>query len=1407
MKTLQKYLIYAVAAIVATVCIVFAGALIWINTNHALSLIQTRINAIIPGEIIVERHELSLLTPGIELHGVSILDPRGIVLAGAEQLSVELSWRPIFQKEIRITSILLSQPWADLAIQESEGLNLIRVFVPESGRKENDVPKSGGGGFPFNIVCKNARIINGRLSFVMSDKGLRLHASGISASAEGDLTRQHATLDLQASDLRFSGAGIQLEPAHIDLKSRLDGDQLAVSGLVIETGQTKVNLAGAAEDLFSAPTADIVLAINGQLEDLKKIFGLSGEYAGPLAAKLTVAGVMANPDARLNLSLRRSRLAGQPLDSGELRIDLHDRQAVIEPLVLRLAEGSTVLKGTVDLQHAFSKGFFNGPSDVDHIAYDLQLEPDIPNLNPWLNRFVDLSGGLTGRLSLSGNGVTPKGICADLSLRASGKNLLAAGMDRPLNADMTVAARMEKRNLTVSQIKGVADGVDISGDGHYQMDAGAFAGNLKLSAQNLARALAVAGVSGVDGNFTAKISANGDLAQPQFQLDVVADDLSVDAYRFGNVALKADLDPDGNLTLENLTLKNQGSHIHGNGHIRLKTGGGIDPNFDNTVTLLLETASVSDFMQPAPLEGVFDGQFALNGPLTSLSGGLSLKGRSLKADAFTIGDADTHLRLKDGMVEMTRLEIRNQSSAIDATGNVQLFSKGSLRLLDNPAFHLLSSSDHVDPGHFIEFASGDFRFSSELAGRIENPDGNIELSGRRLNVAGQFVETLALDGRFQDRRFWIDRLSAQFAPGEVIGASGWLGLDKAVDLHLNSAGVAVSRIQYLKDYFPGEGNLHVDIAAKGVIDNPDIDGRVIVTDIRVNDEVLDDVDLNFSLRDMQAKVHGYLNFQMDVDCDLRHGDFDARMTFDRTETAAYFKAAGKPQFHGTLTGDVQANGNIRDVANAAAQVELSAVNLLFEDIPLIQSDRIALQLSEKKLSINAFDMSILTEGHLRMQGDAMIRGDINVAVDSRIPLAVAKKFSDAFGDATGMVMLDGKISGETNLPQFDARIDLEDIGMTVPGLAQRLRRLNGSILVTPRSISTDNLKGYLDTGAFSLSGRVDHQNFVPVGVDLDIAARSMPLEVIDTLSVVVNGDIQITGQDRSATARGEIILLEGIYFKDVNTSLLQVASTATERRRSVAPNTEPMAIPYFDTVNLNIAIGHRQPFAVENNVAQMDISPDLKIGGTLANPIISGRAQVRDGIITFQKRDFDITKGVVDFINPYRTEAEIDIESEAEIRTWEITLALKGKLDNLDVTLTSVPSETEADILSLILLGRTTQELSSGQGGIQRTTSQIMAGMIADTFGDEIKRNTGVDILQVENTDSDNGEDASGVKVTVGKHLSNRMTVKYAIETINGETKQWAIMEYKLLERILVNGSQSTTGLFGAELIYRIEFR
>ena len=1405
MKTMLKPMLLIAATLAAAVCIVFWSALFWIKSNHGLQWVQSRVNTVIPGKIAIESHRLSLLQPSLDLYGVALHDPQGLALAGLAHLSVELDWWALWRREIRIKRLLLQGPWTDLAVDEAAGINMMNALVSPAREKETEAPTPEGTGFPFNIVCESIQLTDGRFTFTPSDDAMRLEATGLALSAQGNLMARSGSLELAVGSLRFSSPGIRPEPAHIVFKANLNGDKLSVTALDVTSGQTTLRLSGSAGRLYTTPLMDGVLSVDSQLHELKSIFNLAGDYSGHAKATLNLKGTVINPEARLVLTVDNGRLAGQAVDRGDLIIDLKDRQVSIEPASWRIAAGTVTLKGTVNLREAFPTGFLAPPIDVNAIAYALTLVPDIPDLGPWLKPLIDIKGATTGRVSLFGSGVMPSDMSARLTAEASGKRLLAPGMAQPVDADVNLSARMNRGTISISRLNAAADGVKLTGDGHFQMDNGALAGKLSLTADDLSRALALVGIPSVNGACAALLTVDGNLNRPQFSVDLASKNLQVETYTLGDLNVEANLDHDGQLNLTTLSLQNRDSRIQGNGHLRLlPAGGGFDPEFVNALDLTLQTLSAADFMKSPPINGTLDGRLQMGGPLGSLTGELSLDGKALVTDVVRIGEVAARLRLNAGTVFVDRLRLRNQDSTVNAAGSIHLMAPGTLHLVDDPSVDFTADSDHLDPGHFFDAASGDFSFTAVLKGSLEEPAGRFTLNGRQANLAGQAIETISLEARLADSRLWLDRFIAAVAPGEQIEGGGWMDLDKTIDVKVKSDGISVTRIERLHEFFPGEGMLRFDVTTQGSMQNPDIDGVLTVSDIIVNDGAIEDVNLTFSLHDMLARVTGNLNFDMDAACNLKKGDFDARLTFDRTETGSYFKAAGQPDLHGTLTGRVQASGNIRDAANASADVDLNAFHLLFKDISLIRSDRMVARLANQELIIPEFEAALLDSGRLRLTGEARVGGRLNLDIDGRIPLTAAGIFSDELADAAGTLILKGDISGDTADPQIHARIDLENIGMTVPGLVQKLHDLNGSIHLTSGNIRIDALNGLLDTGTFSINGSIAHEKFTPTQVNLSIDAKSLPLEVPDTLAVLLNGDIKITGSQRDAAARGEIVLLEGVYYKDVKINLLQLA---TSRQRAVAPAAEPASIPYFDRVDLNIAVSHRQPFVVQNNLAQLEISPELKIGGRLAHPIVSGRAQVREGTVTFQKKTFEVTKGIIDFVNPYRTEAEIDIQSQTQIRTWRINLGIKGTPENLDITLTSQPAETDADILSLILFGRTAQELTAGEGGAQRTTGQIMAEMIADTFGADIKKTTGVDILQLETNGSSDGQDAASVKVTVGKHLSDRMTVKYAVESKDGEVVQRAITEYKLLEHILVSGFQDNQGVFGSELVFRIEFR
>jgi hypothetical protein len=92
-------------------------------------------------------------------------------------------------------------------------------------------------------------------------------------------------------------------------------------------------------------------------------------------------------------------------------------------------------------------------------------------------------------------------------------------------------------------------------------------------------------------------------------------------------------------------------------------------------------------------------------------------------------------------------------------------------------------------------------------------------------------------------------------------------------------------------------------------------------------------------------------------------------------------------------------------------------------------------------------------------------------------------------------------------------------------------------------------------------------------------------------------------------------------------------------------------------------------------------------------------------------------------------------------------------------------------------------------------------------MGKDIKDATGVDIFHIDTYGDDKTAGQEGVKVTVGKELTERITLKYAAESKLGEVVQWAITEYKLLENIMLRAFQRTGGHYGGELRFRMELR
>ena len=126
--------------------------------------------------------------------------------------------------------------------------------------------------------------------------------------------------------------------------------------------------------------------------------------------------------------------------------------------------------------------------------------------------------------------------------------------------------------------------------------------------------------------------------------------------------------------------------------------------------------------------------------------------------------------------------------------------------------------------------------------------------------------------------------------------------------------------------------------------------------------------------------------------------------------------------------------------------------------------------------------------------------------------------------------------------------------------------------------------------------------------------------------------------------------------------------------------------------------------------------------------------------------------------------------------------------------------------MSLIVSGKTIDEM--GAGGLSDTDSPeaLMAQVIATSFGGDIEKSTGLNYLAVETATDERDRDSETTRLIIGKDLTDRMAIKYAIGTGKSGYNQRAITEYKLIEYFLLSGFQDIEGSYGGEIIFRIEF-
>jgi len=795
------------------------------------------------------------------------------------------------------------------------------------------------------------------------------------------------------------------------------------------------------------------------------------------------------------------------------------------------------------------------------------------------------------------------------------------------------------------------------------------------------------------------------------------------------------------LTLTGMTLDGPG--MTGTGAFRMDMPGFDPQTMTMTGNLDLDVADISVPLNLVGQEasGSVGIHTVIKGALSAPDMDLDITAENLFSNGFQADDVICKARMDKGTLQVQKLTLKRNQGVLNAGGTLALGGKkGQAHALDLTVdFHQLELAE-LAPDLGVRGA-----FSGKItgAGSLEKPDIQVSFTGQNPGFKKYALGNIQAQLSFVDNILTFEqaRIQKKNAHMDITGQVNVV--NKTLDVRAVIPEIDLKGLDPAADEALASGRLGLDISAKGNLFAPDILGRINAMDLRI---------------------------------------------------------PNAPDMTADASAAIEMHGPLDNPEALQASVNISRLALARQDKMLIRIENAVALLKDGRFTLDPVPVRIMDKGRLTLSASGDIKGDLAAEAAGSLPVSILVPMADGINFAEGDILISLSAKGKTVSPDFTGSVEFSNMTLELQALEAPLQKICGRIVLTPEAVDIRDVTATLGNGQITLAGKAELKNGMPDKFKLDLDAEQVPVDVPDTLEMTLNSQLTWAGTMDKSAITGRIDIFDGTYYKDVDLSLVSIAAQTTKKSR---PKVREPGPDFLKNIGLNIYVTRREAIAVDNNLASMTISPDISVKGTAYAPSLDGRAVVDAGTIHFQKAEFEITEGAIDFINPYKIEPEIKLIGETTISSYTITLAVTGTPDDLSLKFSSDLDATDADILSLIAFGKTTDEMGGDSEGGSISATAI-AKMMLESLNEKIKETTGLSEVSFS---MDHQGNETSVHVGLGADLSRQLSVSYGIDIRDGETVQRVTTYYKLLEHLLLSSFQDTSGKLGGELKYRLEFR
>lgn len=775
-------------------------------------------------------------------------------------------------------------------------------------------------------------------------------------------------------------------------------------------------------------------------------------------------------------------------------------------------------------------------------------------------------------------------------------------------------------------------------------------------------------------------------------------------------------------------------------------------------------------------------------------------------------------------IDLLNLDLVRQNSRIKAKGKIfldasRLVPTGDIHLLavlkNVRAEDLLAASGQTYPVTGI--VSGDFR----ATGRYPK----IELQGvaevRNASVLGQPYEHGRFEVYYREPVVELASLEVAIGKGRVVGSATVNLASETLTSSIVGTAIPLDQLQWLRSTNnPISGSIRkLDLKAEGAYRRPAIEGLIDLADLAVAGEKVGDFQTrlkteNDILRFQTTSLTPEIDLNAAGTIDLNENlDCITQLTFRNFVLTPYVKKllpVAPEKLSSRAEGQLVLSGPLRHPERLVVSGRLQSMQIDFREARLEAAKPFDIEVRDERVNVKK---AVFTGKGTILNLDGLVdlsaQKRLQLSLQGNLDLALLNEFVSKLS-AAGNGTVNASVRGTLSDPHIQGQARIADAQFAYADFPNSFSQANGSFFFDENQVRIENFSAVSGGGKVEVGGDVIFGGEQIKLMNLRIQGREVRIRYPEGMRNVVDADLTLRGSQRAQQLSGNIRIVSASFQKGYD----PITQYLENRSGQVS---WPGAKELGGGLSLDLNITGDGNIKLDTQLIKMTSRADLRVKGTVNNPLVTGNIEASGGELYFQGARYRITRGRLEFVNPLRIDPRIDLEAESDLSDYRIVLTINGTAGKFRADLRSDPPLATVELLGLISSGGT--GTAGGRGaasyrpyaasGRQQDSSAAASALLSEglsmKMGSGVKRIFGIDRFRVDPFLVGNERDPSA-RVTFGQQITKDVSITYST-SVSSTEQQVILIEYQVNDSTSIIASRDAEGAFGLDVRFRKRLR